>query len=101
MHPKEMVQRSHLQVFDAKHEVRDKDSDFKAQPGDYRRPFRLAKNNNLKTTDQVMHERMAERPFVRYEEFDIEEFTDYGKHRYDKRENQRLADGRIPRATKK
>jgi hypothetical protein len=36
--------------------------------------------------DQVVHERMAKRPFVPYDQFDMEMFSDYGKLRYDKHE---------------
>ena len=62
--PKDMLERSHLQSFDAKHD-------------------------NLKTTDQVVHERMAQRPFLTYEDFDVESFSNYGKNRYDKKEETR------------
>ena len=92
-HPKQTVERSHLQNFDAKHEKQDADSDFKVKESDsLHRQFRLARNSNLKTTDQVVHERMAQRPFVNYENFDVEELTDYGKIRYDKKEETRVAD---------
>ena len=92
-HPKQMVERSHLQNFDAKHEKNDAGSDFKIKESDsLHRQVRLAKNSNLKTTDQVVHERMAQRPFVKYEDFDVEEFIDYGKIRYDKKEETRVAD---------
>ena len=47
------------------------------------------KHNNLKSTVQVVHERMAQRPFVPYEDFDVEKFSDYGKWRYDKKEETR------------
>jgi hypothetical protein len=40
----------------------------------------------FKTVDQVVHERMAQRPFVAHESFDVESFSDYGKMRYDKHE---------------
>ena len=90
-HPTDMAQRSHLQNFDAKHEKGD--PDFKVKESDaIHRPVRLAKNGSLKTTDQVMHERLAQRPFVKFENFDVAEFTDYGKIRYDKKEETRVAD---------
>jgi hypothetical protein len=84
-----MQERSRLQGFDAKEERKKADSDFKYRPGDYRGPVLLAGQRNdadLKTVDQVAHERMAARPFVPYEGFDVEKFTDYGKLRYDKHE---------------
>ena len=93
-HPREMMERSHLQSFDAKHEEAKPDSDFRFKPGDYRPPLHLAKHSNLKTTDQVVHERMARRPFVAYEDFDVEKFSDYGKMRYDKKEETRETAGK-------
>ena len=93
MHPAQMTERSHLQGFDAKHEKADSDSDFKVNGSDLiHRRVKLAKNNDLKTTDQVLHERMADRPFVNYANFDVAEFTEYGKIRYDKKEETRVAD---------
>jgi hypothetical protein len=43
----------------------------------------------LKTTDQVVHERMAQRAYIPYDEFDVEKFCDYGQLRYDKKEDTR------------
>jgi hypothetical protein len=88
-HPLDMVARSHLQNFDAKEEENKPDSDFRFRPGDYPPRIRMAKHGELKTTDQVVHERMARRPFVPYEDFDVAQFCDYGKFRYDKQEEQR------------
>ena len=99
-HPKEMIERSHLQNFDAKHEKADGDSDFKIKQTYLKRNFKMAKNDGLKTTDQVVHERMAKRPFVKYEDFDVAEYTDYGKIRYDKKEETRLADASGGQGTK-
>lgn len=39
----------------------------------------------LKTVDQVVHEKMAELPFLRLADFDIGTFVDYGTRHYDKR----------------
>jgi hypothetical protein len=90
-HPADMVARSHLQSFDAIHERRKADSDFKFKPGDYRPPYVNRKMPDLKTTDQVVHERMAQRPYISYDKFDVEKFSDYGKWKYDKREDSRPA----------
>ena len=87
--PADMVARSHLQGFDAKHELAKPNSDFRYKAGDYHPPVHMAKHDNLKTTDQVVHERMAQRPFLTYEEFDVENFSNYGKNRYDKKEETR------------
>ena len=51
----------------------------------------------FKTTDEIMHERMAARPFQPYQQFDVASFADYGKPKYDKNEDMRLADGSVDR----
>jgi hypothetical protein len=88
-HSLEMRSRSLLQGFDAKRERSKGDSDFAAKPGQQvviptRQGIRQA---GLKTVDQVVHERMAQRPFVPYADFDVAAYVDYGKLRYDKHEN--------------
>jgi hypothetical protein len=87
--PADMIARSHLQGFDAKQEMKKPDSDFQFKPGDYRPAVAGGKHQNLKSTFQVIHERMAQRPFVAYADFDVEQFSDYGKLRYDKKEEMR------------
>jgi tetratricopeptide (TPR) repeat protein len=42
----------------------------------------------LKTTDKIMHERMATRPFQNYDAFDTGTYTSYGCKHYDKGENE-------------
>ena len=49
----------------------------------------------FKTTDEIMHERMAQRSFVAYNYFDVAAFSDYGKQKYDKHEDYRTADGMV------
>lgn len=96
-HSADMRQRSRLQKFDEKEEKQKAESDFTFKPGDYHPTVVLTpgtrrkapKVNDMKTVDQVVHERMAERPFLRYEEFDVERYSDYGKMKYDKHENGR------------
>jgi hypothetical protein len=89
-HPLDMRSRSKLQGFDEKKERKKSDSDFKLQAGDQptvmlvKRGLRLS---DMKTVDQVVHERMAQRPFVPYQEFDVAAYVDYGQLRYDKHEN--------------
>jgi hypothetical protein len=87
--PPDMIARSHLQGFDAKKEVKQAFSDFRFKPGDYHPPVRTGKHDELKSTVQVIHERMAQRPFMAYADFDTAEFSDYGKQRYDKKEDKR------------
>jgi len=36
----------------------------------------------LKTPDQVLHERLAERPFLPFESFDVKRFVDMGRKQY-------------------
>ena len=38
----------------------------------------------VKSADVILHERMARRPFVRFEDFDVAAFSDYGRLKYDK-----------------
>lgn len=49
----------------------------------------------FKTTDVIMHERMALRPFVPYGQFDVVAFSNYGKPFYDKHEDYRNASGQV------
>jgi hypothetical protein len=49
----------------------------------------------VKTTDVIMHERMASRPVEPYERFDVASYADYGKPFYDKHEEFRMANGQI------
>ncbi len=73
-HPREMVARSQFQGFDKKfEEKRRASSDC------------FTKDGAAKTTDRLMHERMAERAFVAFEKFDTEKYTDYGRQKYDKK----------------
>ena len=95
-HPHDLVARSHMQGFDRKHELERKG---------YKDTVRMAANPNavdwqdggddlVKTTDEIMHERMAQRPFVAYSRFDTGKFADYGTHFYDKHEDTLDENGR-------
>lgn len=93
-HSRSMMERSQLQSFDAWHEMGRSGSDFVYKSGDWRPSFTLRYPmgqgpRHLKTVDQVIHERLAAQPFRPYEEFDVEEFCDYGQLRYDKHEDER------------
>lgn len=95
-HSRSMMERSHLQGFDAWHESSRSGSDFLFKSGDWRPSFTLRNpmgqhGPRLKTVDQVLHERIAEQPFVPYEEFDVAAFSDYGQLRYDKEEDERAS----------
>ncbi len=65
---------SQLQGFDAREEKKKPESSF-------RRP----NSEQLKTVDQVIHEKMAELPFLKLEDFDIGKFVSYGTKFYDKK----------------
>lgn len=49
----------------------------------------------FKSTDQIMHDRMAQRPFLNYQQFDVVAYTDYGRPFYNKNEDQRTATGEV------
>ncbi len=49
----------------------------------------------FKTTDEIMHQRMIQRPFMQYGQFDVAAYADYGRPLYDKREDSRDATGKI------
>jgi len=90
-HSVAMQVRSRMQPFDAQHELARRDNN-----GTVIRPpvvgpllamagFRLT--GIVKSTDEIMHERMARQPYVPYDQFDIADFVDYGTQFYDRREN--------------
>lgn len=86
-HSRETVGRSELQGFDKKFEARRAAvSDCILRPESQQPRFRPRQDDAFKTTDQIVHERMATRPFVPYEQFDVAAFTDYGRPKYDKKQ---------------
>jgi hypothetical protein len=101
-HPPEMSQRSHLQGFDAMYEA-----ETRPETSDFIKDHKLAESyekagdkhlppNIYRTTDQVMHERMAkQRGFVAYQHFDVASFVEYGKQKYDKNEDYMMANGQV------
>lgn len=100
-HPPQMSQRSHLQGFDAMYEA-----DNHAGTSDFIKDHKAAEAymdsgqkhlppNMFKTTDQVMHERMAKHGFVAYQNFDVASFANYGKQKYDKNEDALMANGQV------
>jgi hypothetical protein len=77
-HPKDMVARSQMQGFDKKFEEKRaavSDCIIAGKGG----------HDQFKTTDRILHERMAARPFVAYDQFDVAKFSDYGRPKYDKK----------------
>jgi hypothetical protein len=102
-HSLRTVARSHLQGFDAKYEAKHRltNSDCIVNP-------QLAAQANVKgakvpwtafrTTDNIMHRRMAARPFVPYGHFDVAAYVDYGRPKYDKHEDSRDSRGQVVKA---
>jgi hypothetical protein len=85
-HSKELVARSHMQGFDRSHELARKgfSDTLRMAPGAI--SAQEGGDDLVKTTDEIMHERMSKRPFVSYAKFDTAQFADYGTHFYDKHE---------------
>lgn len=90
-HSADMVARSRLQSFDKRFEAEKgaKSSDVIANASliDTRDSYAPLSDEAFKTTDRIMHERNAARPFVNYDSFDVAKFADYGTMFYDKHEN--------------
>jgi hypothetical protein len=82
-HPRTMTKRSQMQGFDRKFEEKNRlertDTVFAMTGGRDNGPI-------FKTTDVIFHERIAKQPFVPYEKFDVVAFSDYGRAKYDKKE---------------
>ncbi len=92
-HSKEERKRSEMQHFDVSYE---KEKRFLTSDVFNRtviNPKTLNSNlGNLppaaiKTCDVIMHQRMAARPFIPYDDFDVAAFSDYGRPMYDKNED--------------
>jgi hypothetical protein len=86
--------RSRWQGFDAKNEIkRFEELGFRDTLilDEHGQPLECKKGKpRLKTLDVLMHDRMAMRPFMRFEEFDTAVFADYGRRYYD---NNKKVDG--------
>jgi hypothetical protein len=82
-HSAMMTRRSQMQGFDKKFEANQK-----MASSDTIRSSSGGKNGMpvFKTTDVLMHERLALQPFRKYGDFDVVAFSDYGRAKYDKKE---------------
>jgi len=82
-HPGAMRKRSRMQGFDQKFEQKNRletsDTILSKTGGKAGAPV-------FKTTDVIFHERIAAQPFRKYAEFDVVAFSDYGRSKYDKKE---------------
>jgi len=101
-----MVARSRMQSFDQKYEARHRlyTSDTIKNPQAIIAAGGaegMMPQSAFKTTDVLVHERMARRPFVPYAGFDTARFVDYGKPKYDKHEDSRDLSGQIVTRDKK
>jgi hypothetical protein len=88
-HSPEMAARSHLQTFDQSFELSHATtSDFVigSRPTNCSVTGWGMSTGQLKTTDVVLHERMAVRPFLAFQNFDVAVFSNYGTQQYDKNE---------------
>jgi hypothetical protein len=95
-HPDGEHKRSHMQGFDVQYEAKhNPNSDFFYNPRSIDPSTGQTPGNNVKTVDIVFHERMADRPFVQYDKFDVAQYSSYGKLKYDKEEMFRDANGQI------
>lgn len=94
-HPQETTARSQMQNFDRKHELaRGYTDTVRTAPNPNALHWKDGGDDLVKTTDEIMHERMSKRPFVAYSSFDTGNFVDYGTHFYDKHEDSLSQDGR-------
>jgi len=84
------------QKYEAKHRLRTSDTirDPELIMANYSQAGPLPQEA-FKTTDELVHERMATRPFEPYASFDTVRFVDYGRPLYDKHEDQRDLSGQI------
>jgi hypothetical protein len=97
-HSEGMVRRSKMQGFDQKYEAKFRmaSSDTIKNASLITDPMaKMLPQEAFKTTDEIMHERMASRPFVAYQNFDVAAFADYGRPKYDKHEDLRDSSGRV------
>jgi hypothetical protein len=99
-HPKGMVRRSRMQSFDMKYEAQHRLNTSDTIANRQLAAYAVQSNGMMppaafKTTDQIMHERLAYHPFEQYNSFNVAAFADYGKPKYDKHEDYRDASGQI------
>ena len=98
-HSPQMVSRSHMQGFDMLYEAENKPMSDTIKSPDLIAAAEAkgmhAPPQAFRTTDEIMHERMARRPFESIDHFDVAAYADYGKWKYDKEEDARMANGQV------
>lgn len=105
-HPQDTKYRSSMQSFDQKYEAKNRlnTSDTILDKNLARMSLEkgaMVPAGAFKTTDVLMHERMAVRPFIPYSQFDVVAFSDYGRPLYDKHEDYRTASGEVDKEAAK
>ena len=90
LHSEEMTARSKMQHFDVQVEVKKQGDTILDKVDRESLP-----DEKVKTTDYLLHDRMAKRPFTPYANFDVAAFSDYGSHFYDKNESNMDEDGQV------
>jgi len=106
-HSPQMTRRSKMQGFDmqyeAQHRLNTSDTIADRQLAAYSMESgaKMPPPQAFKTTDRIMHERMARHPFEQYSHFDVAAFADYGKTKYDKHEDFRDASGQVDKMAAK
>lgn len=99
-HPQAMVRRSNMQGFDKKYEAKHRLHTSDTVNNVQLASLALQKGQKIpagafKTTDVILHERMAARPFLPFNQFDVAHFVDYGRPKYDKNEDFRNGSGML------
>lgn len=99
-HSPQTIRRSKMQSFDQKYEAKNRLTSSDTILDSTLARVVLEKGEKapfgaFKTTDQIMHNRMQQRPFRPYQWFDVVAFTDYGRPFYNKNEDQRTANGEV------
>lgn len=101
-HPAAMSQRSRMQGFDQLYELKNRFATTdtianKALAASALKDHMKIPDGAFKTTDVIMHERIAKMPFEPYSDFNVMAFSDYGKIQYDKQEDYRNVRGEVDR----
>jgi hypothetical protein len=100
-HSPQMKRRSRMQGFDMQYEAKnrlntsDTIANRQAVYASEQAGMKMPPPQAFKTTDEIMHERMARHPFEQYAQFDVAAYADYGKPKYDKHEDYRDASGQV------
>jgi hypothetical protein len=91
-HNASLARRCKMQGFDAKFEIKNRlettdcvHRDENGQPIQAMGKKAKKMKYRMKNTFEIALERMSKRPFIKYEQFDVAKFSDYGRKQYDKK----------------